>query len=117
MPNEPGLLRGDVVVGVFARDHGKPRPAVVVQSDAFNQTHTSLLLCPITSEITGMSMARVKLPASTATGLQQESEVMVEKLGAVERRRIRQRIGQLTAAQMESVDAALRVWLDLPYMK
>ena len=45
------MKRGTIVVvaapGAYT---GKPRPAVVVQSDLFNPTHASLTICPITSE-------------------------------------------------------------------
>ena len=34
--------RGDVVICVLSGDYGKPRPAVVVQSDLFNPTHASI---------------------------------------------------------------------------
>jgi mRNA-degrading endonuclease toxin of MazEF toxin-antitoxin module len=39
---------------------------------------------------------------------------MIDKLGAIGRDRVRQRIGRLSALQMASVDEALRLWLDLP---
>jgi mRNA interferase MazF len=106
--------RGDVVVCALAGDFGKPRPAVVVQSDLFNQTHASVVLCPISSEATGLTLFRVPIPASQASGLREDSEVMVDKIGAVRRERVRQRIGALTRAQMSLMDRALRLWLELP---
>ena len=106
--------RGDVVIGVFGGDTGKPRPAIVVQADPFNDTHSTAVLCPISPEVTGLSLFRVTIPASDATGLRNDSEIMVDKVRAIERRRIRQRIGQLSGTQLKRVDAALRVWLNLP---
>ena len=45
------MTRGDIVVvatkGAYS---GKPRPALVVQADMFNETHSSLTVCPITSD-------------------------------------------------------------------
>lgn len=113
MPNEPPLRRGDLVVAVFGREHGKPRPAVVVQADLFNASHTSLVLCPISSAQTGLGIFRLKLAAAETPGLRRDSEIMVDKLGAVERRRIGQRIGSLSNTQMQAVNTALRIWLDL----
>ena len=43
------MNRGDIVICVLKGDYGKPRPAVVIQSDLFNLTHTSITICPITS--------------------------------------------------------------------
>lgn len=114
MPTNPGFRRGDLVVAVFGRDYGKPRPAVVIQSDLFNESHASAVLCPISSDQTGFTVFRVKLLASRTSGLRTDSEVMVDKMATVERDRIRQRIGRLSGSQMDHVNAALRIWLDLP---
>jgi mRNA-degrading endonuclease toxin of MazEF toxin-antitoxin module len=38
---------------------------------------------------------------------------MVDKLSAVSHHRIRKRVGTLSDAQMEVVDRAIRMWLDL----
>ena len=42
--------RADVVVVAAAGDYGKPRPAIVVQTDAFPETHASVVVCQMTSE-------------------------------------------------------------------
>jgi mRNA interferase MazF len=114
MPANPGFRRGDLVIAVFGRDYGKPRPAVVIQSDLFNQSHASAVLCPVSSDLTGLTVFRVKLLASKTSGLMKDSEVMVDKMATVDRERVRQRIGRLTPLQMGLVDTALRIWLDLP---
>ena len=116
MPINPGFRRGDLVIAVFGRDYGKPRPGVVIQSDLFNQSHACAILCPISSDLTGLAIFRVKLLASKTSGLLQDSEVMVDKMATVDRGRIRQRIGRLSPLQMSSVDSALRIWLALPAM-
>jgi mRNA interferase MazF len=114
MKDNPGLSRGDVVVCAMAGDFGKPRPAVVVQSDLFNETHASVVLCPITSELTGLDLFRLHVPRSTQTGLRVNSEIMVDKLTAVKRTRISGKIGKLSAGQIDTLNDALRLWLDLP---
>jgi mRNA interferase MazF len=111
---EASLSRGDVVVCALPGDFGKPRPALVVQSDLFNQTHASVVICPISSEVTGLSLFRVTIEPSEASGLRTDSEVMVDKITAVKRTRIRQRIGHVSRARMQLIDAALRTWLGLP---
>lgn len=108
------LRRGDLVVSTFSGDYGKPRPAVLVQSDLFNTDHDSLLLCPISSELTELRLFRIRLPASSSTGLRKESEAMVDKLTVSKRSRISRRIGRLSTSQMIELDGALRLWLDLP---
>ena len=45
------ISRGDVVKVAASGDFGKPRPAVVVQSDAFPQEHASVIVCQMTSTL------------------------------------------------------------------
>ena len=111
---ESEFHRGDVVVCALTGDYGKPRPAVVVQSDLFNETHASLTVCPITSDRTGLTLFRVLIPASQGTGLRKDSEIMVDKITTGNRARFTRRIGRLSSAQMAQVDTSLRTWLDLP---
>jgi mRNA interferase MazF len=44
------MSRGDVVIVAASGDYGKPRPAVIVQSDAVPGSHASVVICPMTSE-------------------------------------------------------------------
>ena len=44
------MRRGDLVIVAASGDYGKPRPAVVVQTDAVPATHTSVVICQMTSE-------------------------------------------------------------------
>jgi mRNA interferase MazF len=45
------VRRGDVVIIAMQGDYGKPRPALVIQSDLFNDTHSSITVAPVTSTI------------------------------------------------------------------
>jgi mRNA interferase MazF len=80
--SEPGLRRGDIVVCAFSGRYGKPRPAVVVQSNLFNSLHETIMPCPVSSELTGLALFRVPLSKSEATGLRKDSEVMIDKMTA-----------------------------------
>jgi mRNA interferase MazF len=113
MGSDVSVRRGDVVITVFSGGCGKPRPAVVVQSDAFNPTHASVVLCPISTEQTGLTLFRLAVSASNANGLRHDSEVMIDKVGAVDRSKIRQRVGRLSDDQMRAVDRLLSAWFDL----
>jgi mRNA interferase MazF len=108
------VRRGDLVV-VTARGPytGKPRPALVVQDDLFNETHASVTICPVTSELVDAPLFRVALPRGTRTGLIATSHVMVDKLVSVPRASISRVIGRCTATELDVVDDALRRWLAL----
>lgn len=66
------MKRGTIVV-VAARGAytGKPRAALVVQSDLFNPTHASVTVCPITSDCVDAPLFRLTLPPGSRTGLRQ----------------------------------------------
>jgi mRNA interferase MazF len=108
------IARGEVVAAVFAREHGKPRPGVVIQSDLFNSSHSSLVVCPITTELIEAPIFRVPLSPSSANGLRKPCQVMIDKIGTVPKTRIGKRIGKLDSADMARVDTALAIWLELP---
>ena len=107
------MKRGDVVICAAPGDFGKPRPAVVVQSDLFNGTHSSVAVCLITSHLVDAPLFRIPVPAGRGTGLKVHSQVMVDKVIAIPRIKITRRTGALAAGHLKEVDHALRLWLDL----
>jgi mRNA interferase MazF len=111
---EGGFQRGDVVVCALPGDYGKPRPAVVIQSDLFNETHDSVVVCPVTSKVTGLHLFRIPIPASKESGLRKDSEVMADEITIIQRTRLRGRVGRLSSTGMSQVNRALRLWLELP---
>ena len=111
------ITRGDVVLVVapkkYGGGYGKPRPAAVVQSNLFNATYASVVVCPITSDATDAPLFRLPVSPSASNGLKRESQLMVDKLLALRRDHIRRRIGALQPAQTRLLDHALRLWLAL----
>lgn len=108
------MNRGDIVV-VAARGAytGKPRPALVVQSDLFNPTHASVTICPITSDCLDTPLFRITLPSGQRTGLRKVSQVMVDKIVSVPRSSVTETVGQCDEMELAIVAEALRTWLDL----
>ena len=107
------MNRGDIVVSASPGDYGKPRPALVVQSDLFNATHASVVICPITTHLVEAPLFRLTIGPAPENGLKTQSQIMVDKVTAVRRTRMGRRIGGLSAGQMARVNHALRTWLDL----
>jgi mRNA interferase MazF len=68
------MRRGDVVVVSAAGDYGEPRPAVVVQSDAFPETHASVVICQLTSELADAPDFRITIEPSAENGLRTRSQ-------------------------------------------
>lgn len=107
------MRRGDVVTVVLSGDYGKPRPALVVQSDLFNETHASVTVLPITSEIVDAPDFRLTMDPSPENGLQRVSQLMVDKLVSVRRQRVGAVIGRLDAGTLIRVNRAMAVWLGI----
>lgn len=101
------MKRGDVVVVAAAGDYGKPRPAVVVQSDALSQAHASVVICQMTSDIVDAPDFRISIDPSTANGLRARSQVMADKPVTVRRERIGEVIGRLDAGDLVRLNIAL----------
>jgi mRNA interferase MazF len=106
------MKRGELVTVAISGDYGKPRPALVVQADAFD-LHPSVIVLPLTSEMHDVPLFRVPVAAGESTGLRVPSQIMVDKATAVPRVKLGVRIGQVDAATMLSVDEALRGFLGL----
>jgi mRNA interferase MazF len=107
------VKRGDVVLIVAQGDVGKPRPGVVVQADELGDTTTSILICPLSSDLSEFRRTRPIVEPSADNGLRARSQIMTDKLNALRRDRIRQVIGALDAAALERLDTALLVVLGL----
>jgi len=93
------VKRGDLVTVAVSGDYGKPRPALVVQSDNLPQTD-SVLVCLLTTTPRAAPLYRFPLPAGATTGLRQPSHVMVDKIMAVRRERCGPPIGRADSAAM-----------------
>ncbi len=97
--------RGDLVTVSLQGDYGKPRPALIVQSDLLTDLQ-SVVLCPVTSELRDAAV-RVTVEPNPANGLRTLSQVMVDKLSTLPRDRIGESFGRLDAEKMKLVDRAL----------
>jgi len=101
------MRRGDVVTVAAAGDYGKPRPAVIIQTDAFPETHASVIICQMTSELSDALDFRVTIDPSDVNGLRVRSQVMADKPVTVRRERIGRTIGHLGAEDTGRLNIAL----------
>jgi mRNA interferase MazF len=107
------VKRGDVVLIVAQGDVGKPRPGVVVQADELGDTTTSVLICPMSSDVSEFRRTRPIVEPSADNGLRARSQIMTDKLNALRRDRIRQVIGAIDASVLERLNTALLIVLGL----
>ena len=100
------MRRGDLVTVAVAGDYGKPRPALVIQSDFLAETD-SVLVCLLTTTLRGVPLYRLSLPAGPDTGLHAPSQVMVDKIMAVRRDRCGAPIGRVDEAALVALGRVL----------
>ncbi len=108
-----GIERGDVF-WVRPNDPRGPAPGyahphVVVQDDVFNRSRiTTVVVCALTSNLRRASWpGNVMLEAGEA-GLPKRSVVVVSQVSSVEKARLGEKIGSLSAARVEGILAGLR---------
>jgi len=106
------MRRGDLITVALRGDLGKPRPALVVQSDLFDQ-HPSVAVLPVTSERVEAALFRISLRPDNANGLQRLSQVMVDKPQSVRCHRLGPVFGRVDDETMLAVNRALAVFLGL----
>jgi len=101
------MQRGDVVTVAAAGDYGKPRPAVIVQTDAFPESHASVIVCQLTSDVVDGPDFRVTIEPSADNGLRLTSQVMADKPVTIRRERVGRKIGHLGDQDMARLGIAL----------
>lgn len=91
---------------------GKPRPAVIVQDDAFGALD-SVTLCGFTSDTTNAPLFRLRVEPSRRNGLKSECRIMVDKVSTVPRAKVGARIGRLDEGDIVRLNRAVLVFLGL----
>jgi mRNA interferase MazF len=104
--------RGDLITIALPGDYGKPRPALVVQSDAFSGLE-SVTVLRLTSETHRLPLIRITVEPTIENGLVKRSQIMIDKAATVPRAKIGQRIGRLQPTTMRTVGTALARFLSL----
>lgn len=87
---------------------------MVVQRDALSSRLGSTVLCPLTSDRRDVAEFRVDLDPSPENGLRLPSRVMVDKIVALPTDKVGAVIGRLTPSQLQDLNRALMIVLDLP---
>lgn len=105
-------MRGDFVTIAMQGDFGKPRPALVIQSDQFNE-HATVTVLPVTSMLVAAPLLRITVQPSPGSGLQKPSQVMVDKAMTVKRDKVGPSFGRIDADAMVEVERCLAVFLGI----
>ena len=108
------MKRGDVAIVSAPGDYGKPRPAVVVQSNHLTQAGLeSVVVCLLTSQTGTAPAFRVEVEPTAGNGLKVQSQIMVEKLLTVRVSRIARVVGRLDDERLLQLNRTLAFVLGL----
>lgn len=100
------MRRGDLVTIAVAGDYGKPRPALVIQSDAFDAL-PSVTVLRLTSELHDAPLFRIAVQPTPENGLRVTSQVMVDLAVTLPRTRVGPVFGRLDDTTLNQVSACL----------
>lgn len=106
------MRRGDIVTVSVSGDFGKPRPALIVQSDYFSETATVTVLL-MSATLVDASLIRLTVQPSTANGLIKPSQIMIDKPMTVLCDKVGPAFGRLDDDLMLSVTRSLAVFIGL----
>jgi mRNA interferase MazF len=108
-----GVRRGDIAILSAPGDYGKPRPALILQSDSFHRLD-SVIAALLTSELQSVPVLfRKRIVSSDRNGLKRESEIMLDKLVTMPRTKVSEPIGHLSSTEMVEISSALALILGL----
>lgn len=96
---------------VVGSEQGGVRPVLVVQNDIGNKYSPTIIAAAVTSQIN-----KAKLPThielkAVEFGLSKDSVVLLEQIRTIDKRRLKERIGELSVPLMKSVNNALAISL------
>ncbi len=106
------MRRGEFVTLAVQGDFGKPKPALVIQADPFNE-HASVTVLLVTSRLVAAPLPRVTVQPSAENGLRQPSQVMVDKAMTVMRDKVGQVIGRIDRDALVEIERCLAVFLGI----
>ena len=106
------MNRGDFVTIAMQGDFGKPRPALVIQSDQFNK-HATVTVLLVSSTLIAAPLIRVTVQPGEGSGLRQPSQVMIDKAMTVKRDKLGKVIGSASDQVMLEIGRCLAVFLGI----
>jgi mRNA interferase MazF len=107
------VTRGDIYTAAARGPYtGKPRPVVILQDDRFDAT-ASITICPFTTNPVEAPLIRLPIDPSEENGLDNPSQIMVDKVTTVPRSSLGKRLGKLQDDELVALNRSLIVFLGL----
>jgi mRNA interferase MazF len=105
-------MRGDFVTIAMPGDFGKPRPALVIQANQFDE-HATVTVVLVSSTLVDAPLFRITVRPNDANGLRKTSQVMVDKIMTVKRDKLGPSFGRLDQDLLIEVERSMAVFLGI----
>ncbi len=106
------MKRGDLITISVSGDYGKPRPALVIQDNAFAEL-PSVTVLQLTSDVHEANLIRIIVQPDTENGLRKPSQVMIDRAMTVPRAKVGSVFGKLTPDTMAIINASIQRFFGL----
>lgn len=107
------MTRGEIYTAAVRGAYtGKPRSVVILQDDRFDAT-ASITVCPFTTNPVEAPLLRLPIDPSEENGLDQPSQLMVDKVTTVPRSSVGEHLGRLRDDELVALNRSLIVFLGL----
>lgn len=112
------VKRGDIYYAdlspVVGSEQGGTRPVLIVQNDVGNKYSPTVIAAAITSQkYKNQLPTHISVHANNC-GLQKDSIVLLEQVRTIDKKRLKERMGNLPQTEMEKINKALSVSFGLP---
>lgn len=97
----------------FGHEQGGTRPVLILQNDVGNYYSPTIIVTAATTQQHRKTSMPTHVMLADVEGLPEASVFKLEVLRTIDKRRIRNYAGTLTSEQMDKIDAALRISLQL----
>lgn len=98
---------------VVGSEQGGIRPVLIVQNDVGNKHSPTVIAAAITSKQEKSKLPTHILVQASSCGLAKDSVVLLEQVRTLDKRRLKERMGELDSGSMQQVNDALQVSLGL----
>lgn len=106
------MRRGDFVTIAMQGDFGRPRPALVIQADPFDE-HTTVTVLPASGALVAAPLLRITVQPSAGNGLRKRSQVMVDKAMTVKCDQLGPTFGRIDVGALVEIERCLAVFLGI----
>ena len=98
---------------VVGSEQGGVRPVLIIQNDIGNRYSPTVIATAITSQINKAKMpTHIEIDAG-GFGLSKDSVVLAEQIRTIDKRRLKEKMGELGREDMNHIDSAISVSLGL----